>query len=266
MRYFACLFCTKPLKSRVYICPIFLFRANTHQVLNSHKCLVAPIMDIMACKLLWQDWWCSCLVIARYHSAWYVVGIHIGEIELKGNWMKKLSRKLFSGFPQHFESQSFNSAHIFFAQKVNEIVGRASVPARLHLSQASYLSKSISCPSLCLSLNSFSAEAWKTWTSVSPDTGRIQDLWDHWAQILHVLRPASILITSTAIGRKRYINGSKRNGIEGCPLPASKVFSEPPFPVLNTEAASPRNFTEKRPFFWGGAAPTAYGGSQAGVK
>ena len=43
----------------------------------------------------------------------------------------------------------------------NQIGGRsrASFPAQLHLSQASYLSKSTSCLSLHLSLNSFCVEA-----------------------------------------------------------------------------------------------------------
>ena len=49
--------------------------------------------------------------------------------------------------------------------------GRASLPACLHLLQASYLNKSISCLSLCLLLNSFCPETWRTWASVSPDTG-----------------------------------------------------------------------------------------------
>ena len=44
-------------------------------------------------------------------------------------------------------------------------------PARLHLSQASYPNKSISCLSLWLLLNSFCVEAQRTWTSVSPDIG-----------------------------------------------------------------------------------------------
>ena len=45
--------------------------------------------------------------------------------------------------------------------------------AHLHLSQASYLNKSISCLPLCLLLNSFCAEAQRTWTSVNPDTRRV---------------------------------------------------------------------------------------------
>ena len=32
---------------------------------------------------------------------------------------------------------------------------------------------------------------------------------------------------------------------EGCPLLASKVFSEPPFLAPSTEAAFPKNFTKK---------------------
>ena len=48
--------------------------------------------------------------------------------------------------------------------------GSASLSARLHLSQASCLNTSISCLSLCLSLNSFCAETQRTWASVSPVT------------------------------------------------------------------------------------------------
>jgi len=48
--------------------------------------------------------------------------------------------------------------------------GRAFSPACLYLSWDSYFKKSISCLSLCFSLNSFCAETQRTWTSVSPDT------------------------------------------------------------------------------------------------
>ena len=42
-------------------------------------------------------------------------------------------------------------------------------PTCLYPSQAPYLNKSISCLSLCLSLNSSCAETQRTWASVSPD-------------------------------------------------------------------------------------------------
>lgn len=42
---------------------------------------------------------------------------------------------------------------------LNTHLTRASWPASLHLSQASYPNKSTSFPSLCFSLNSFCAEA-----------------------------------------------------------------------------------------------------------
>ena len=43
------------------------------------------------------------------------------------------------------------------------------LPAHLYPSEVTYFNKSISCLSLCLSLNSFCAEALITWVSVSPD-------------------------------------------------------------------------------------------------
>ena len=45
--------------------------------------------------------------------------------------------------------------------------GRALSPAYLHLLQASYINKSISCLTLCLLLNSFCAETQTTWATLS---------------------------------------------------------------------------------------------------
>ena len=91
MRYFTFSFCTESLKSRVYVCPTFQFRPTTYQVVSGHRCLVATVMGSMAvdCKLYRQDWCCPCLVIATvytyyiHHSAWYIVGVQICQIELK---------------------------------------------------------------------------------------------------------------------------------------------------------------------------------------
>ena len=61
--------------------------------------------------------------------------------------------------------------------------GSASLPARLHLSQASYPNTSISCLSLCLSLNSFCAETQRTRASVSPDNREVILIQKLWGQV-----------------------------------------------------------------------------------
>lgn len=63
------------------------------------------------------------------------------------------------------------------SQHITSFWGKASLSARLHFLQASYVNKSMSRLSLWLSLNSFCAETWRTWTSVRPDTRTERDIW-----------------------------------------------------------------------------------------
>lgn len=49
------------------------------------------------------------------------------------------------------------------SQHITSFWGKASLSARLHFLQASYVNKSMSRLSLWLSLNSFCAETWRTW-------------------------------------------------------------------------------------------------------
>lgn len=79
-----------------------------------------------------------------------------------------------------FKGDLFFSPLSFDYKVVAHFSLRAEPPhARLPISEASYINKSISCLSLCLSVNSFCTETQRSWASVSPDTKWVNELKDY---------------------------------------------------------------------------------------
>lgn len=136
MRYCTFSFCTKSLKSVIYI-PSHIPIQTKYSVVTSVWWLLQDRLAVEY-KLYRQDW-CPFkqlldsidlkLHFNQYDgcSSWsllytIMLGIQevfdIREIELKCNRMKILSRELFNSFPQHLLSKLFSSAHIQFAHMV----------------------------------------------------------------------------------------------------------------------------------------------------
>ena len=82
--------------------------------------------------------------------------------------------------------QSFPPLPLSFDYKIVAHLILGAEPPLLpacYLSQASYINKSTSCLSLCLSLNSFCTETQRTWASVSLDTSWVILIKRPWVQV-----------------------------------------------------------------------------------
>ena len=109
---------------------------------------------------------CSCLENPRDGGAWWAAVPGVAQSRTRLKWLSSLADVSLTSTQRR---QSFLVVHFPLTIECIPLnpPGRALSPACLHLLQASYINKSISCLTLCLLLNSFCAETQTTWATLS---------------------------------------------------------------------------------------------------